>query len=172
MALSPADAAAASGLDAFRWWLVRDVARVGDTDYRPDLVALRGRELADVFGNLVNRTIALALRAGGLVAAGGPLACAAAALPARVDAALARFDLRSAAGALVELAQEANAHVTRTRPWELPAARLGPEVAALLAVCRSLARELEPFVPGAGSRIEAALAARDPALGRRLFAKP
>jgi methionyl-tRNA synthetase len=159
------------GLDAFRWWLVRDVPRAGDTDFRPELVAARGRELAHLVGNLVNRSVALARR----VAPAGadpahPLAVAAAALPGVVDEALDRFDVRAASAAIAELAQAANRHVSETRPWELADEELAAVVPVLLEVCATLGRELEPFVPGAGERIGAALATRDAALGRALFA--
>ena len=159
------------GLDAFRWWLVRDVPRAGDTDFRPELVAARGRELAHVVGNLVNRSVALARRVAPAEGdPGHPLALAAAALPGAVDDALGRFDLRAASAAIAELAQEANRHVSETRPWELPHDELAEVVPVLLGVCAALGRELEPFVPGAGARIGEALATRDPALGRALFA--
>jgi methionyl-tRNA synthetase len=167
-AASPFAAVEELGVDALRWWFARDVPPGEDADYRPELVAARGRELADVFGNLVARTAALAGRVD--VPAprpDDPLAAAAAALPAQIDAALERFDVRAAALALLELAQAANRHVTATRPWQLPADELRPAVAPVVAVCRTLARELEPFLPGSGSRIEAALAGGE----RRVFAR-
>jgi methionyl-tRNA synthetase len=156
------------GVDALRWWLLRDVPPGEDADYRPELVAGRGRELADVFGNLVARTAALTPRTPAPEPdAGDPLAAAAGALPLRIDAALERFDVRAAAVALLELAQAANRHVTSTRPWQLPPDELGPALAPVVAVCRVLARELEPFLPGSGARIEAALAGGE----RRVFAR-
>jgi methionyl-tRNA synthetase len=167
-AASPFAAVEELGVDALRWWLVRDVPPGEDADYRPELVAARGRELADVFGNLAARTAALAER--GDVpepAADDPLAAAAAALPGRIDEALERFDARTAAVALVELAQAANRQVTATRPWQLPPDELGPALAPVVAVCRVLARELEPFLPGAGDRLDAALAGGE----RRVFAR-
>jgi methionyl-tRNA synthetase len=96
-----------------------------------------------------------------------PLAVAAAALPQRIDEALERFDVRAAALALLGLAQAANRHVTATRPWQLPPDELGPALAPVVDICRVLARELEPLLPGAGRRIEAALAGGE----RRVFAR-
>ncbi len=159
------------GLDALRWWLVRDVPRTGDTDFRPELVVARGRELAHLVGNLVNRSVALARRVPpGKADPDHPLTRAAASLPTEIDAALAQFDLRGASGRLVALAHEANRFLSETRPWELPDDALAAVVPTLLDVCATLGRELEPFVPGAGARIEAVLATRDPDLGRALFA--
>lgn len=169
--VNPRDAVESLGRDALRWWFVRDLPLVGDADYRPELVAARGQELPDVFGNLVNRTIALARRAAPLAEPRGPLVTLAAALPAAIDERLDRFDLRGAAAALVDLAQAANRHVSTSRPWTLAPHDLAKEVSPLLAVCETLACELDPFLPGAGARIGAALTTRDPALGRTLFAK-
>lgn len=129
---------------------------------------MRGRELADVFGNLVARTAALAEQVDVLEPdAGDALAAAAAGLPARIEDALERFDVRAAAVALLELAHAANRHVSATRPWQLPPDELGPALAPVVAVCRVLAHELEPFLPGAGTRIEDALAGGE----RRVFAR-
>lgn len=167
-AASPFAAVDELGVDALRWWLLRDVPPGEDADYRPELVAAHGRELADVFGNLVARTAALAERTEVPAAGGGdPLATAAAEVPARVDEALERFDVRAGALALLELAQAANRHVTATRPWQLPPDELGAALAPVVAVCRVLGRELEPFLPGAGRRIEEALAGGE----RRVFAR-
>jgi methionyl-tRNA synthetase len=167
-AASPFAAVDGLGVDALRWWLLRDVPPGEDADYRPELVAARGRELADVFGNLVARTAALTQRADVPEPdARDPLAVAAAALPQRIDEALERFDVRAAALALLGLAQAANRHVTATRPWQLPPDELGPALAPVVDICRVLARELEPLLPGAGRRIEAALAGGE----RRVFAR-
>jgi len=71
--------------------------------------------------------------------------------------------------------------VAATRPWDLAkeeqqgdrnaAAHLDVVLTALLLACRTLAREVQPFLPAAAGRIERALAERGPDLGRRLFAK-
>lgn len=187
-AFDPVQIVERHGGDALRWWLLRDVPPVGDTDFREDLLAARGNELADDLGNLVNRTIALVPRhrPGGVgepaPPAGAVLAlhAAIAATPAAIDDALRRFDPRAATVALWRLVREANRYVGATRPWELARAEreagAGPAeldavLGALLAACHALARELAPFLPAAAARIVRALAEGDPELGRRLFAK-
>ena len=51
------------GVDAVRWWLLSEVAPVGDTDFTVErLVARADRDLANGLGNLVNRTLTLARR--------------------------------------------------------------------------------------------------------------
>ncbi len=51
------------GTDAVRWWMLRDVARAGDTDYTAErLVARANEDLANNIGNLVNRTVSMVQR--------------------------------------------------------------------------------------------------------------
>ena len=46
------------GVDALRWWLLREVAPVGDTDFTPERpVRCADQDLANGLGNLVNRTL-------------------------------------------------------------------------------------------------------------------
>jgi len=153
-AVDPEAIAAQFGTDALRWWLCREVPRVGEVDFTADrLIATADRDLANGIGNLVQRTVTLAARAFGPDPVGpapaGELADAVAAARAGVDAALAGFDLRGATGVLVDLATAANRYVETTRPWELlddPAAARAV-LAPLVATVRALAHELEPFVP-------------------------
>ncbi len=176
------------GADALRWWLLREVPRGGDADFRRERVAASADELADGVGNLVNRTIALLRRRPAAAsstptvpAEGAALARRCAGLAAQVDEALAAYDLRAGAGAVWGLAEEANRLISAARPWELgraaragdarAAARLHGLLTLLEDACRRLAGELEPFLPAAAGRIEAALEDLDPARGRTLLAK-
>ncbi|MBD0330777.1 MAG: methionine--tRNA ligase [Thermoleophilia bacterium] len=181
-AVAPDSLAARYGSDALRWWLLRDVPRAGDADFREAQLAARANELADGLGNLVNRTIVLVarFRPEGLRTAANdrpPLER----LASEIDAALERFDPRAAGDALWCAVTETNRFVSSSRPWDLAAAeragdaRAGEALDAVLTTldraCRTLAHELRPFLPGAASRIERALERRDPALGASLFAK-
>ncbi len=139
----------AYGADALRWWLLRDVPRVGDTDFTVDkLVARANEDLANGLGNLVNRVVSLvhsdrngAVRpcapppgtSRWLAAAAGPdhgstpdWPADAAALrettertPESVRQALARFDFRTAAAAVFEIVEQANRYVEAAAPWHL-----------------------------------------------------
>src|SRR5437763_4136778 len=75
----PAALAAEYGADAVRWWLLREVPRVGDADFTVErLVARADDELANGAGNLVNRVVSMIHRYhGGRVTAAGLQAAAA-----------------------------------------------------------------------------------------------
>ncbi|MFD1147557.1 methionine--tRNA ligase [Saccharothrix hoggarensis] len=165
------DLAARYGTDAVRWWLVREVARVGDTDFTvPRLVSRADEDLANGLGNLVSRVTALVhrYRDGRPPVAepdpgADPLLTACRDAPDLVHEALTDFDFRRATAAVWRIVEEANRHVERVRPWELARAERGGDVAAgrrldatitaLLTACRALARELAPFLPTSAERI-------------------
>jgi methionyl-tRNA synthetase len=71
----PVELAGQFGIDALRWWLLRDVPRSGDTDFTVDrLVARANEDLANGLGNLIHRIVTLAhsYRNGFLRACGRP----------------------------------------------------------------------------------------------------
>ena len=164
----PAALAAEYGADAVRWWLLREVPRVGDADFTVErLVARADDELANGLGNLVNRVVAMIgrYRAGRIpVAAAVPpggedLDAAIRQAGDRVGAALAGFDFRQATTAVWGIADEANRFVNRVRPWDLakadPAGRLDAVLYLLARACAAVGRELAPFLPDAAARVTA-----------------
>jgi len=190
----PVALAAQYGADAVRWWLLREVPRVGDADFTVErLIARADGELANGIGNLVNRVVAMSHRyRDGLapgpaatavpapaaepvpVPAGGEdLAAACGLVGGRVGAALAEFDFRRATAAVWAIADEANRFINRVRPWELAGAERGDGgqsldavLAALFEACSVLGRELEPFLPDAAARITRQCTPRDGRLPR------
>ncbi|MEU5060067.1 methionine--tRNA ligase [Streptomyces sp. NPDC056121] len=170
--VDPAALAATYGTDALRWWLLRDVPRVGDADFTPDRLTTRAdADFAGGLGNLVHRIVTMVHRfRGGIVPASAPVnpgelavvdVCREA--PGLVDAALADFDFRRAIHAVWEIVEEANRCIDATRPWELAreerrgndeaAKQLDTVLVTLVTACRVLADELRPFIPDAATRI-------------------
>ncbi|MFJ3670604.1 methionine--tRNA ligase [Streptomyces sp. NPDC090106] len=165
--VDPVALTAEYGTDAVRWWLLRDVPRVGDADFTVDrLVERADADFAGGLGNLVHRVVTMVHRyRDGIVpesvAASDPAsvalgeACREA--PGRIDEALEGFDFRRALRAVREIVEAANRCVEATRPWELARAgeaeRLDAVLGALVAACRVLAGELRPFVPESAERI-------------------
>jgi methionyl-tRNA synthetase len=170
------------GTDAVRWWLLRDVPRVGDADFTAArLVARANDDLANDLGNLVNRVVTLVHRyrhgtvprpaerpaaAGRPAADGEALAAARGRAPERVAAALAAFDFRAATAAIWDVALEANRYVERAEPWRLARAEregdrvagqlLDESLAVLVNTCAELGANLAPFLPGLAARVRAA----------------
>jgi methionyl-tRNA synthetase len=167
----PADIAASYGTDALRWWMLREVARAGDTDYTPErLVARANEDLANNIGNLVNRTVSMVQRyRHGVIpdqlpdnpAADNLRAARSEATPA-IDTALADFDFRRAVEATTTIGDEGNRYVEAVRPWELAkternsrtdTSALDAVLSELVATCRELATHLQPFLPDFANRI-------------------
>jgi methionyl-tRNA synthetase len=144
--VSPVDLVGHYGADAVRWWLLREPARLGDTDFTDErLIDRSDTELANGVGNLFNRVRGLA---GGSIPEGPPID-----LASKVDAALADFDFRAATGAVVAAVDEANRLIETSRPWELRGAKRSEVLAQLGGACRTIAHELTPFLPSGATRV-------------------
>ncbi len=154
-AADPAALAGRYGTDAVRWWLLREVPRVGDADFSQDrLIARANDDLANGLGNLVSRVVTLVhrYRQGIVPEAGGPpggprrgsggpgpgqdasgglaLADAREQAPERVAAALAAFDFRAATAAVWAVVDEANRYTEQVEPWHLARAERDGDAAA------------------------------------------
>ncbi|GAA0846125.1 methionine--tRNA ligase [Streptosporangium amethystogenes subsp. fukuiense] len=159
-AVDPIGLVEAYGVDAVRWWLLREVPRVGDVDFTARrLIARHDGELADGLGNLVNRVVSMVHRyRGGIVPEERETALDEVRGKARgaVHEALEAFDFRAATAAVYAVAEEANRYVNRTEPWRLAregSPRLDAVLGTLVATCRELADLLAPFLPDASARI-------------------
>lgn len=170
--VDPVALAARFGSDALRWWLLREVPRVGDADFTVERLAARSDEdLANGLGNLVNRVVAMVHRyrqgrvpcAAAAPAGAERLTAACQRAPGLVDEALEVGDFRHATAAVWAIVEEANRFVEAARPWELaraeragaPPERLDAVLGLLVDACRLLGAELAPFLPAAAARIAA-----------------
>jgi methionyl-tRNA synthetase len=152
-AVDPVDLAGRYGTDALRWWLLREVAPVGDTDFTVGrLIACADRDLANGLGNLVNRTLTLAHRHRAGAITGTPEFRGADDLAGRIDRAVGAFDLRAATGAVRDAVDAANRYIEAERPWERPE-RLDTVLAGLVHTCRTIAYETQPLLPAGAARL-------------------
>ncbi|HTU76939.1 MAG TPA: methionine--tRNA ligase [Trebonia sp.] len=164
--VDPYDLVSRYGTDAVRWWLLREVPRGGDADFRTDrLISRANDELANGIGNLVNRVVSMIhrYRDGVVPAAAGSAPDAVAfdgaigGAPGLIAGALKDFDFRRATGAVWQIADEANRYVNRVRPWDLARTGSDPDLDAVLAVllraCQAIGTHLAPFLPDAAARI-------------------
>jgi methionyl-tRNA synthetase len=154
------------GPDAFRYFLLREVPWDADGDFSVERFEERYvAELADAFGNLCSRVLAMLdrYRGGAVPSSGGTTA-----LDRAGEAALARYTdamdgllLHRGAAAAWDLVSEANAFVERQAPWALAksgdAAALDEALASLARCLARLAVLAGPFIPGAASTLWGAL---------------
>jgi methionyl-tRNA synthetase len=169
--IDPAALTAQYGTDAVRWWLLREVPRVGDADFTLDRLINRANdELANGLGNLVNRIVAMIhhYRDGQVPdprtepPETTKLDEVSRQAPGLIDSALADFDFRRATSAVWSIVDEGNRYINHIRPWELAKAERGDEharhildavLARLIRTCRTIAEHLAPFLPDAATRI-------------------
>ncbi|MBI2777855.1 MAG: methionine--tRNA ligase [Chloroflexi bacterium] len=174
--LDPDDFVTAFGSDGARYVTLREVPFDRDAEVSWDSFVRRyNADLANDFGNLVNRTVSMAGRyldgerpAPGSTGSGPTVLAAAwaAALPAYI-AAVEGCELHAALAALWEFVGAANRFVDAERPWTLAkAARAGDDVAAvrlrdalgdLVEACRLTGLAAAPFMPATAPRVLAQL---------------
>jgi methionyl-tRNA synthetase len=171
-AVDPVDLVERYGNDALRWWLLREVASLGDTDFTEERLRTRyHHDLANDLGNLINRTVSLIhkYRHGTVgdqtptVNVGSDLIHLCAGLPTNIDRALAAFDLRAATDAIWVVVAAANRLVEAERPWELArreqagddvaGERLDAVLTRLITSCRTLTHELTPLLPTGSAKL-------------------
>jgi methionyl-tRNA synthetase len=171
--LDPNDFVSAFGTDGARYVVLREVPFDRDAEVSWDSFVRRyNADLANDFGNLVNRTVSMTNRylAGERPAPTDGLL----ELPSAVDGVIGRYgelvegcQLHAALEALWSLVGMANQRVDADKPWELAkAAKLGDEAAAaalratlgdLIEICRIVGLAVAPYMPATAPRVLAQL---------------
>ncbi|HMJ81128.1 MAG TPA: class I tRNA ligase family protein, partial [Candidatus Dormibacteraeota bacterium] len=168
--LDPVDMVAALGADGARYCTMREAAFDRDSDVSWDTFMRRyNADLANDFGNLVNRTVTMAgrylegVRPGPRPRAASPLGDAWEALLPDFQARLEGFRFHEALATLWGFVSGANKTVDAEQPWALAkAAREGDAAAAarlrdvlgdLVEACRVLGLAAAPFMPGSAPRV-------------------
>ncbi len=164
-AVSLATAIERYGPDPLRYFLLREVGFEADGNFSWDRYDARyTADLADTFGNLVSRTLAMVGRyRDGIVPRdpGGfatPLEQAGRQALDAYHAAMDAYDLQGGAAQLIELATRANRYVDETAPWTIAkdparAAELDTVLANLVRTVARLAGLAAPFMPEKAAQI-------------------
>ena len=170
------------GTDALRFYLMREVQFGQDGNVGLDGVRVRyDTELANDYGNLASRTIAMIARyADGIV----PAVAIDPELAAEFDEprtggrrGFDRFEVTQALELIWQRVRRLNRYVEEQKPWELArdpaaAARLETVLASLHQGLRAVTVELEPYMPEASATVLAALDATPLEPIPPLFPKP
>ena len=153
------------GLDAVRYWLLREVPPTGDADYSDaGFARTYASDLANDLGNLLQRTVSMIHRyRGGVVPKAAltrdsALAIAAGAVSDALERARRAWDPRLALEAIFAVVRAANQHVDDAKPWALARDdrardRLDVVLAELAEGLRVVAEALRPFLPTTAERI-------------------
>ena len=176
--LDPFEVMSEYGTDALRFYLLRDVAFGGDGAVGMDAVKSRYEsELANEYGNLASRTLAMIRRyRDGVVPdveTDPALAAEFAGLPQRLAELLDRAEVSQALELIWQRVRRANRYVEERAPWQLArdpqtAGELDQTLASLAEAVRVISVMLHPYMPRSTARLLEALGA--PELGFELAA--
>jgi methionyl-tRNA synthetase len=159
------------GVDALRYYCMRDVSFGSDGEVSTARFAvLYESELANDFGNLASRTIAMIHRyRGGTVPSATPdpeLAAEIDAIAPEISALLDGADLSGALDAIWQRVRRCNRYVEEQAPWVLArdedrASELDRVLVSLAEGLRVIAVVLHPWLPASSEKLLGALAAPD-----------
>ena len=155
------------GVDAVRYFVLHEMPFAADGIMTYELIIERiNSELANILGNLVNRTIAMDNKYfGGKIcqpntpdALDEDLKAVALAMPGKVQTKMNELKVADAIDEIFVLLRRANKYIDETAPWALAKneadhPRLGTVLYNLLESIRFAAVALEPFLPDTAARI-------------------
>ena len=155
------------GVDAIRYFVLHEMPFAADGVMTYELIIERvNAELANILGNLVNRTIAMLGKYfdGQIQTPNTPdaldeeLKAVALAMPGKVEQKMNELKVADAIDEVFALLRRANKYIDETTPWALAKdeanrPRLGTVLYNLLESIRFAAVALEPFLPDTSKRI-------------------
>ncbi|MHA6723008.1 methionine--tRNA ligase [Sphingomonas sp. RS2018] len=163
--VDPMELARLYGVDALRYFLLRDVSFGQDGTFSDEAIVTRANaDLSNSFGNLAQRTLAfIAKNVDGVIPDAGRADPADAELLAEVHAATAEFrqqfadlGIGAALEAWIRGVFACNAYIDVQAPWALRKTdpeRMNAVLATLVRAIRDLAIAILPVVPGSSARI-------------------
>ncbi|HEX2229756.1 MAG TPA: methionine--tRNA ligase [Candidatus Binatia bacterium] len=175
--VAPLEVKARIGMDAFRYFLLRESVFGQDPDYRNEsLITRYNTDLANNLGNLVSRVLAMAQRyfAGEVQPLGESWAAEDSGLRDKfaetereLHGYMEELQFHRALESIWSALDYANRYVVQTSPFTLikdPAkqARVGEVLHHLLEVIRTLSRLLGPFMPDTSEELRQVLGVADP----------
>ena len=155
------------GVDAVRYYLLHEIPFASDGTLTYELLMERiNSDLANILGNLVNRTVAMSHKYSKGILSDHSVAgqfddelielCKA--TPAKVEAKMDELRVADAIDEIFTLLRRANKYIDETMPWALAKSeetkqRLGTVLYNLLESIRFAAIALKPFLPDTSDRI-------------------
>ena len=169
------------GLDAFRYYLLREFSFGNDGDYRPNRLHARyNADLANDLGNLLNRTLGLVSKNfDGIPEPTAPdtlddeVMQMAAETVSNVDSLMNQLNFDMALEAIWEFVRRVNRYIHQTQVWTLAKSvetksRMGTILYNSMEALRVIAVLISPFVPATASRIRRQIGLDDSPEGQGL----
>ncbi len=163
--VNPVDVVKEYGIDAYRYFLLREVPFGADGTYSDAAITLRYNvDLANDLGNLTHRTLSMmekyfggTIEPDGAKDAASDLRSAAEKLVEAVEGACDRMQFHTALESIWAVVVLANQHIEKSAPWTLKKqgkeAELKSVMMALCETLRILAQAIYPFMPGSAAKI-------------------
>lgn len=168
-AMAPAELVAQFGVDAYRYYFLRDVQFGQDGSISLESMVQRyNGDLANDWGNLCSRLLNMAGKYfdgavpdpgdAGIAEEDAPLLATAAALPGRYDAAMAELDYAGALEAVWDLIKATNRYIEDRAPWNLAKTpetlpRLASVIYNALEAVRIVALFTAPVMPETSAEV-------------------